>query len=580
MISACDIDTEMEFFEKAHVSKKQQSKKDTKSDEIVKKQLKQMLQGYKRSDNALIKSSGNADSDLVEAHRCIDDSASVSGFSDLDLTNSGSEEDISQPTTSKATGNILSNSSKVNLSNLTDLNTDDVDQESMDEIDGIHSEDSNVHESQDKEDSFSEDIELSDDSHTSRDVSLIDFEGTMTEYGSDDTDSDIFDPDGALATKILEKLGKNQSKSSQKGKKRKLKVSNESKSKKIHVKSDTDSKENGINDNVLNMEALNIDNDDDEIIESVMDSNSAHDSVSTNDSSPFISITVTDMPDHKLSDIIGDYHHPTIRNIQSVVHSTNFSGLFSMGTTDDDTASLLPEIGDAEIIEELIDDLEEPKVCDESTQTLEEIGEIPVVSTVSTEIQSDEETFSEEEYINPVRVYQGKKSCIFILKHPIELYVNGKVKIKPLVGTVEVFGHILKDAVDLYAPNNNIAQCLKTVENRNDYYGLFRKLINEGLTVSEAEDIVVTVGTNDCVITMSRLSDPKMDFVETYANTDLFKKLNKNTESTLRRTASLLGCSLYLARPWRYFEEPDLWDSAINFGFGESIYTNTIYHRF
>lgn len=566
----------MEFFEKAHVSKKQPSKKDNKSEEIVKKQLRQMLNGYKRSDNELIRHSGNSSSDIVESHRRLDDSASVSGFSDLELTNSENEGDNSQG----GEGNLLS---------LIDTDTDD-------NLDELNLEDSCSHDSisecSQNNESLSDYIKASDDLETSEDELFSSgIEEIPSESGSD-RESQIFDADGALASKILEELGKNQHKPNIKSKQRRVdEAPNKSKTKNKETNNEPSNKMQSDNEReVVSMETLTIDDDNEE---SLSDSNTTQNSAATSDSSPFISITVKDMPNERLGDFLEDYKHPTVRQLQDIVHTSNFTDLFSTETemVVEDIDSLVPELGDDNTIEDLVDDnindnfiedldndntiqeLENDKLIqmvdtDTNTEMPQEETTTDYDNTILTDTEREPSTEEVEEATKPVKVYHGKNSYIIILKHPAELYLNGKVTVKPIAGTVEVFGHILKDVVDLYAPNNNFAQCFKTIESPNSDYGVFRKLTSEGLSVREAEEIVTTIGMFDGIIRLSKLNDIRMDFVEGNVFMDLFTKCNK-AHSSLRKASADLGCSLVLKRPWRYFEENESWDHAVSCGLGK-----------
>lgn len=577
----------MEFFEKAHVSKKQSSKKDSKSEEIVKKQLRLMLQGYKRSDNDLIKHSGNSSNDIIEAHRYLDDSASVSGFSDLELTNSETEDDTNRATTSKSVGKSTASTDDVDLSHLSEMNSD-----TDDNLDELHLEDSNSHDSisecRQNNESLSECIESSEDLDTSEDMTYSDIDEILSETGSESRDSEAFDPDGALASKILQNLGKNHNKPTLNAKKRKVEEDpNKSKSKKKELKNKLSNKKQG-NDNEITMEALTINNDDDEEA-SISDSNSTQHSGATNESSPFISITVRDMPKQRLSDILEEYKHSTVKHLQDVQYENFNTDMFSSQTdmVVEDADSLVPELGDEDldnIIEELdndntIEDLDNDNIIEElqndniietidkgTNSDPEEVTTTDYDSTMQSDTERQEST--EEKVTNPVKVYHGKNCYIFVLRHPAELYLNGKVRVKPIAGTVEVFGHTLKNVVDLYAPNNNFAQCFKTIESPNSDYGVFRKLTGEGLTVPQAEEIVTRIGSFDGIISVSKLIDARMDFVESNVSMDLFSKCNK-ANGSLRKASTDLGCSLVLKKPWRYFEESDSWDHAVSCGLGK-----------
>ncbi|KAJ8717740.1 hypothetical protein PYW07_005670 [Mythimna separata] len=575
----------MDFFEKAHVSKKQPPKKDNKSEEIVKKQLKQMLHGYKRSDNELIRHSGNSSSDIVEAHRRLDDSASVSGFSDLELTNSESEGDIVPATTSITVENSSASTSDISVSNLSEINTNtDVNLNEIN-LDDYDSQDS-ISECRLNSESLSEYIKSDEDDDddivgiSGDEIFSTDIEEISSESGSDDRESDIFDADGKLASKILEELGKNQN-----IKIKKRKVDEKPKKSKSKMKQTKDSPSNiDLSDNdVISMEALSIDNE-----ANSADDNTTLNSAEASNSSPFISIVVSDMPKQRLSDILEDYKHPTIKKLHDIPQATSFTGLFSTekDMVVEDIDSLVPELGDDNTIEDLGDDNTNDNNFEdlENDNTVQEVENDDVIEMLDNDASTDmprEETTTdydntiltdterepstEEEVTKPVKVYHGKNCYVIILQHPSELYFNGKVTVKPIAGIVEVFGHTLKDVVNLYAPNNNFAQCFKTIESPNSDYGVFRKLTTEGLTVREAEEIVTTMGAFDGIISLSKLNDVRMDFVESNVFMDLFTKCNK-AHSSLRKASADLGCSLVLKRPWRYFEENDSWDHAVSCG--------------
>lgn len=558
----------MEFFERAHVSKRSLPKKDSKSEEMVKKQLKQMLYGYKQSDNELIMSSGNAYNDIAEVHKVFDDSASVSGFSDLDLTKSDDEDEIALVVASEACVDEVSSSSDANLTNSNsleqsdDLNALDTDQDQID-----HSGDylEPISEGDEDVDSLSEDIELSECSSTSGD-SFLEFVSTTQSVSTDSTDSDSdFDADGSLASKIMENLSKKQHNNPQSNKRKLDDVPNPA-AKKENKQKKNKKKSANKNVNNIEIEMLSI-NDNERDIEKLMDTNT-QDSVSTNSSSPFISIMASEMSDQSLNDILGDYRHPTVKNLpcekQNIVPSITNTSIFS---TDEnmqveDVDSLIPEIGEDPVIEDI---------------------EIELNATTDNEIQSNIESNMTSESIetnnepkkknsaNPIKVYYADSHCIFVMRHPAKLYVNGKVKIKPLGGKVEVFGHILTKEINLYSPNNSFAHCIQTLEADNVYYGLFGRLTALGLTVSETEEIVTSLGEFDGVIAMSALNDAKMDFVDRHFCSDVFTKLKIDSNAhRLVKPSDILGSNIYLNKPLRSFVDYFDWDEGLSYGMKES----------
>ncbi|KAI5636104.1 mRNA cleavage and polyadenylation factor CLP1 p-loop domain-containing protein [Phthorimaea operculella] len=568
----------MEFFEKAHVAKSTNShRKDNKSEENVKKQLKQMLYGYRHNDNELIKNS-------AKEKNIIDDSSSVSGYSDLNITNSSNEIDITPEiesenhkehvdqdshTSDKSLDSILEGVSEESLSSESISEYDEVlnslsEEASDDKIEKMFANDSN-----------------DDDSE----LSFIETSTDCDSQSDDESDSD-FDADGALAAKIMEKLGNNKKqKSKTKSKKRKFEEVEEIDLDKVNLsknklKGPYKPKED-VSDEDIQMETLSFDMSNISLpkekhfagpyrpkdqqsspssIESLTDNSSQDESLlqdsrtqdeSENNAhsykppSPYVSVLAANMDSQSLTDVLGEYRHPTVRNLPSDsqnTFATNNSGLFEV-----ENSSIRPTV----------EPVEESTFYDDTAQS-EEISE--------REMSTDS---VDPTLVNPVKVYYGKNNnCIIILKHPVEIYLHGKVIVKSLGGCIEVLGYTLQDdPCEVYAPNYNYAQYIKTVENQNAYYGLFGKLTSAGLLVSEAEDIVTTLGEYDGVICMQPLKSRQMDFVENnFSATDLFSKPSKNIDNCLKKASELLGCSLYLSKPWKCFEEKPVWKQAINAG--------------
>ncbi|XP_034835410.1 polynucleotide 5'-hydroxyl-kinase NOL9 [Maniola hyperantus] len=285
-------------------------------------------------------------------------------------------------------------------------------------------------------------------------------------------------------------------------------------------------------------------------------------------SPPYISITASDMSTQKLDDIIGEYKHSTIKNLPSetsAVFSTNNSGFFveeDMNIDvqiEDDVSSLIPELDDIPDLEEI-----DEEIVNLDT-TAESISRTMNNSTIEpkTKITEPEQWTDYDQVAENFKVYYGTKCCIVTLKHPSKLFIQGKVKIRTLGGTIELFGYTLnKKNCNIYAPYYNFAQGIKTVENLNDYYGLFSKLTAAGLSVSEAEDIVTTMGENDGVILLQKLECRVMDFIENnFRVTNMFK-WNKTIEPYFSKTSDILNCSLFSSRPYKSFDEHPSWKEA------------------
>ncbi|XP_026745906.1 uncharacterized protein LOC113507232, partial [Trichoplusia ni] len=456
------------FFAKAHVLKK----KDSKAEELTKKNLKAMLQGYRKSDNELIKKSASGDIGIYTSY-------DVSNVSDVEeIVISGSEADTSQSKSSEADSTSPSKISASNRYINNEIETKSEDTESQkSSASGKSSDEVVVRESRSNE-SISECDEeiqsLSDEaesveSDSSEEIPLlIKLDETTTEAVS--TDSEEFDPEGILASKILEKLGKTKVESSHKGKKRKLEnVPKNSKSKK-NLKETTPVAEI---DNVDEMKALSIVTDDDN-------------TTSTTDSAPYVSVSVDYMPDQSFSDVMREHFKPLV----------DAGSRFPPTITDSDNAPVVDN------------DYRLFLVSDEDEKEGQQIDENADCNQEGTQEQDQDENMavtndpyaverpsSKENFVSPVKVYNTQNGYVCVLRHPTSLYINGKVRVKLLTGPVEVLGHRLKEGqkLKLYAPNNSHSMCFSTFTSETSSYGLFGKLTAAGLAVSEAEDIVTSL---------------------------------------------------------------------------------------
>lgn len=614
----------MEFFERAHIAKtKDVPRKETKSEEKIKKQLKQMLYGYNQSDNKLIKESEDLKNKL-------EDSSSVSGVSDLDLTNSSFEFDESKNLTNS--DNEDANRSHNKDSSTPDVNLSDVEIKDTKKTNNWQEVNPN-NGSEDSDESRNEEVSLEFLSDCNEELeSLPDHLGgaalthstfddifDYTSGETSDTGSDEeFDPDGSLAERIFERLGETKE-NSKKGKKRKLVENNQDHkklTKKVNNRKQNEYKgpfrANDDGNTDIEMDALERGMSKIELPEkqqkdtqhdnqspdnsvsgsidlslldtaSVMSENSSYIEVTdeSDDQTPFVSILAANVPSQSLSDVLGDYCHPTVRNLpfeSQNVYSTDNSGIFRTEDADvtdliepsDEIGSLIPEVDNTDMVE----DIDIPTDLDTSPQNLNEASTVYDETLQSEDISEREESLESMDpiLINPIKVYYGKSSCILVMKHPAQMYIHGKVNVKSLSGTVEISGYILQDnKYEVYAPNYNFAQCMKTVENANMAYGLFSKLTVSGLSVSDAEEVVTSIGDYDAVINLLPLRSRKFEFVQNNFNvTDLFDKQNKNVDNCLKNASNLLGCSLYLTKPWKSLQEPVSWKQVIQFGLGKT----------
>ncbi|CAG5048684.1 unnamed protein product, partial [Parnassius apollo] len=235
----------------------------------------------------------------------------------------------------------------------------------------------------------------------------------------------------------------------------------------------------------------------------------------------------------------------------------------------DEVNSLDPELGTEINVNDIEIDLTD---SDNSSQPHNE-SFVTINDTIESEEITEIDNLSESigNSTEKPQIFCGENCYIVVLKHPSNLFIHGKVIIKRLGGTAQVFGYNIRDKpCEVYAPFYNFAQCIRTVECNNDYYGLFNKLTTNGLSVTEAEEIVTTLGSYDVIIALEKLQSIKMDFVENNFNvTNLFNRSNENIEGCLKKVSEDLCCSLYSSQPYKHLEESPNWQQAVNFGFND-----------
>ncbi|XP_045777306.1 uncharacterized protein LOC123875498 isoform X2 [Maniola jurtina] len=661
----------MESFERAHVAINKPSKS-SKLSENKKKRLKQILFGYRANDNNLIQRS-------MELENDDEDSTSVSGYSDLNLTNSSYEDEnaafiMKEDSTSRVDSKDIIPSFEEKIYEDSTSECSESYKSSDVSYESARSDDSYDNESNEDKSCFS-DESITEGNSSIGSSERIDFEPkdcideTVLESGTDTetsivmsglnlSESDIseFDADRQLAAKIQEQLqlrnnrqkhkdkytilldendvanhsmtkercnnvraanmlSVNKTESSKQLKKNKqnhkdkntiLLDSNETpkgpitkercsiiqaeklfqinkeestrikKNKQKHkdkytILLDAEQKytqgQNTTLDDKNTLNPINIEmSEDDTSINSdeLNDDELNEDSITM--SPPYVSITASDMSTQKLDDIIGEYKHSTIKNLPSetsAVFSTNNSGFFveeDMNIDvqiEDDVSSLIPELDDIPSLEEIDEELMNLDTTAESTtRTMNK-------STIEPKTSIADQWTDYDQVAETFKVYYGTKCCIITLKHPSELFIQGKVKIRSLGGTNELFGCTLnKKNCNIYAPYYNFAQGIKTVENPNNYYGLFGKLTAAGLSVSEAEDIVINIGANDGVLLLQKLECRVMDFIENnFRVTNMFK-WNKTVEPYFSKASDILNCSLFSSRPYKSFDEHPSWKEA------------------
>ncbi|XP_038211647.1 polynucleotide 5'-hydroxyl-kinase NOL9 [Zerene cesonia] len=574
----------MDFFEKAHVARNRDDKH-SKGEQTMKKQLKLMLQGYKTSNTEIIKEAENVKIDL-------DDSTSVSGFSDLNLTGSTHEDDtnIREPI------EILSENSVINGKNYNlRKNSSELDSQSKNYIersvspnDTIHdlSSDSSVEEKDYLSDtcdsplgsnstissnSYNENVQSLTDLKTT----LHDLESLSSNSSSTNSSQSKFDPDGKLALQILDKL---QAKESTRKEKRKLPIIlNEPDSKSPSKEKKKRRKDTG--DKVWEKSKNNM---------------------QVCSSPPYVSITATDVKPQRFDEILGDYKHSTVRILPSVHDTSSLSpdcsGFFteiceSANITMEKDCSTITEDNNS-FNNDITDTNIEKRTGPSNNKSLYERDISP-----SRDVDEYEELASESDEPSSFAIYIVKNNCIIVLKHPSELYFHGKLLAQALNGHIEVGGYTLKDEeCPIIAPVYSYAQCFKTVENNNDYSNLFNKLKTVGLSLAEAREVTANIGEYGGVLLLKPFECPRIEFVaNNFTNVHLFKYSNKDI--SLEQASNVLRCSLYSKKPPKCLEENPAWKSVMEIvprvpfkglacggkGSGKSTflryYVNTLLHK-
>lgn len=603
----------MDLFERAHVLKKSSSKMENRPNEAVKRQLKQMMHAYKKGDNQQIRNSAELKPkcDLTET-------MSISDFSEFSVNK---DADSTMDTATSSTSDDIQSTSKSNT-----LETDEKTQDdSLEDISECCEEfkallPPSVDDSASTSFGNSSVVFECSDSNDSK-VSIPSSLQTSTSSSTDVSDDEEFDADGTLASKILENLGKQDNackkrkipmkeivlelrqqentqkleKKQNKTKKPKQETQNNStqyfleeefsseteSSKQSHNGQESEnciiSKKNKKKCKQIQLHQR-LDLSDDSM------NNDSSDSVSTTFSSQFISISADDMPSQSLSEVLGGYVHPTIRNLptdkQNIIPTRYTSSMFPADTMilqdviDDEISSLIPEVDEELAIEDLILDTDTQELFEDSIAfndsiPSEDMAESNPTEDITTDTVNNDDTMIEDEEVVPMKLYNGKDKYILIMKHPAELHIHGKVQIADINGRVEIFGYKLNyDSIEVYAPYCQFAQCLKTLKNPYPVNpDLLSELASAGLSATEANEIVSSIDEDSAIIILSKLNSRKIDFVDSNFNTaDLFSKRGDNTPRFLKKAAERLGCSFYLTPPKRGFEEKAIWNDIYSSG--------------
>lgn len=563
----------MEWFEKAHVFPKKTRGNDSKSDENMKKQLKQMLFGYKNNDIEAIKSSTSLKPES-------DDAVSVHSYSVFESmsTNkdSSSALEVSDPLVRDASISDGDANTSQDLAEDCYASTVESDKDENDsDYDVVNSSaQSNQYENNAGDMSLSMDCSFSNVSSDSESY-LVDDELSTT------TDSYLepqpFDENGELASKILENLGRKGNPTAQSKQTKKAKFSP------VTIEDHSSDIEEIKGLNIADNNNIGGGSPADLYDDLSIDSSSTDAQPNDHRHSPAFVLIEADenASTPSFQEILRDYKYSTIQNMASVVPIINgkASDLLFSSELIENTYQLKTDEVNISNYQAHNENLDEENMADSSLRDVE-------TQIMDFNLEDHHDCIQSQDILqrawsvdsldnsltNPIKVYCCKNSCIIVLKHPTELYMHGKVKITPLGGTVQIHGCVLSEPQEVYAPNCNFALQIQTLDNETSYYGLFGKLTAIGLSVIDTEDIVTSLGEFDAVLKFDILKSRKIDFVEnSFTVTDLFTKQGKKIDHCLLQASELLSCSLYLTKPYRFYEENPSWSQAVKYGLSKLI---------
>ncbi|CAK1550758.1 unnamed protein product [Leptosia nina] len=551
----------MDLFERAHVVRIP-PKTPPKDQYAIKNKLKIMLQGYKNSDHELIK-------DAEDASRDFEDSTSVSGFSDLNLTVSSAED---------STANVISqtNSPSTQASELNvSMSECKISKEKNGKV-NCHKQIPNLQDSENSALKYTTLDISSNDGMTSNKVSndenyILSPSADISYISSDDTNSSTgsglceFDPEGKLALMIHEKLLHHKALNQKRG----MLDDELSPIKEKKSRRDKNSKQNQDRKSCDNDELL-IKNYEDE--EQLAIKLGRQESVTTSKDEvrecvilpPSILLSEID-GEKSFNQFLGEYKNEIIRNLPAHYQNPTFY-IDSNTKNSDDMSSLIPEVdNDLRVLD--LEDIDN----NQTSNTVDNVTNIDETSLIETSVPTETNLplniMNDSEHSEPnnnFKIYFGHDNCVIVFKHPSELYLHGMVIAKAIAGKLEVFGHILTEIeCPIIAPLYSYAQTLKTIENANQTDQLYDKLKACGVLSSDAIDISEDFNESDGILLLKPMRHPQMDFVsQNFNKVNLFK--DKSKEHSLQKASEYLGCTLYSAKPQRAFIENPLWQRVLS----------------
>ena len=172
-------------------------------------------------------------------------------------------------------------------------------------------------------------------------------------------------------------------------------------------------------------------------------------------------------------------------------------------------------------------------------------------------------------YFRPV-AYKISDGILLTLSHPSRYILKGKAAIQPLVGSVKILGHILRDsagkAYDVYSPECHSLITLETVtgsRNRDHIMRTVRHIAKEG-TLHYLKRKLKRDSSDTVVLKISELFPSLVGIVRTLPSCRELFNIEGNADSAVNRALSSVGLELVQNTSVPYLEVTDEMRDAID----------------
>ena len=155
------------------------------------------------------------------------------------------------------------------------------------------------------------------------------------------------------------------------------------------------------------------------------------------------------------------------------------------------------------------------------------------------------------------------------LSHPSQYILKGKAAIQPLVGSVKILGHILRDSAgktyDVYSPECHSLVTLETVtgsRNRDHIMRTVRHIAKEG-TLHNLKRKLKKDSSDTVVLKISQLFPSLVGIVRTLPSCRELFNIEGNADSAVNRALNSVGLELIQNTSVPYLEVTDEMRDAI-----------------